>query len=77
MVEMQDQILNYLIKRKIAVRIYLTNGFQIKGHINSFDRYVILVEDSGNQQDMIYKSAISTIIPSEYIDDFTVEKEKG
>ncbi|PMP78531.1 MAG: RNA chaperone Hfq [Mesoaciditoga sp.] len=68
MAEMQNQILNYLRKRRITVRIYLTNGFQIKGRINSFDHYSILVKDGERQQNMIYKSAISTIVPSEYVE---------
>jgi host factor-I protein len=48
------------------VKVYLVNGFQTKGFIRSFDSYTVLLE-SGNQQSLIYKHAISTIIPSSYV----------
>ncbi len=58
--------MNYLRKGKIETKIYLVNGFQLKGLVRSFDDYTVLIED-GRQQNMVYKSAISTIIPSEYV----------
>lgn len=64
---LQDRLLNYLRKRKIEAKIYLVNGFQVKGLVRSFDNYTVLVE-SGRQQNMVYKHAISTIIPSEYVE---------
>jgi len=64
--QMQDKLLNYLRKGKIESKIYLVNGVQVKGLIRSFDDYTVLVED-GRQQSMVYKHAISTIIPSEHV----------
>jgi host factor-I protein len=46
----------------MPVTIFLTNGFQIRGLIKAFDAYVIIVEADGKQQ-MVYKHAISTVIP--------------
>jgi len=46
----------------MSVTIYLTNGFQIRGIVRGFDNYVILVESEGKQQ-MIYKHAVSTVVP--------------
>ena len=58
----QDMILNSARKDNIPVTVYLTNGFQIRGSVCAFDNYVIIVEVDGKQQ-MIYKHAISTIVP--------------
>ena len=58
----QDIILNSARKDNIPVTVYLTNGFQIRGNVCAFDNYVIIVEVDGKQQ-MIYKHAISTIVP--------------
>ncbi|AAD35611.1 host factor I [Thermotoga maritima MSB8] len=63
---LQDRFLNHLRVNKIEVKVYLVNGFQTKGFIRSFDSYTVLLE-SGNQQSLIYKHAISTIIPSSYV----------
>ncbi|ONI39807.1 RNA chaperone Hfq [Candidatus Epulonipiscium fishelsonii] len=60
---MQDLVLNKLRKEKILVTIFLTNGFQIKGILKGFDNFVIIV-DSEDKQQMLYKHAISTIVPS-------------
>jgi len=64
---LQDKLLNYLRKKKIEAKIYLINGFQVKGLVKSFDNYTVLIE-SGRQQNMVYKHAISTVIPSEYLE---------
>ena len=58
----QDAILNQLRRDENPITMFLTNGFQIRGIVKGFDNYVIIVE-SENKQQMIYKSAISTIIP--------------
>lgn len=63
---MQDLYLNYLRKEKIPVLIYLTNGTRLKGIIKSFDNFVVLLKQE-NQQ-FIYKHAISTIIPERDVD---------
>ena len=58
----QDMVLNQLRRENMSVTLYLTNGFQIRGLVRAFDNYVILVESEGKQQ-MIYKHAVSTVIP--------------
>lgn len=58
----QDVILNQVRKDHIPVTIFLTNGFQIRGLVKGFDSYVIVIESDGKQQ-MIYKHAISTVVP--------------
>jgi host factor-I protein len=59
---LQDPFLNALRKDRIPVSIYLVSGIKLQGQIESFDNFVILLRDSVSQ--MIYKSAISTIVPS-------------
>ena len=59
----QESTLELLKEKKIIVKIYLVNGVQINGLIKAFDPYVVVVEDE-KQQSIIYKHAISTVIPS-------------
>ncbi|OEF96005.1 RNA chaperone Hfq [Desulfuribacillus alkaliarsenatis] len=59
----QDVFLNQLRKDNIPVTIYLVNGFQIRGLIKGFDNFTVVIEAEGKQQ-LVYKHAISTFIPS-------------
>ena len=60
--KLQDVFLNQARREKIAVTIFLTNGFQFKGTVKGFDSYVVIL-DSDGKQNLVYKHAISTIIP--------------
>ncbi|MCF6218967.1 MAG: RNA chaperone Hfq [Gammaproteobacteria bacterium] len=59
---LQDPFLNALRKERIPVSVYLVNGIKLQGQIDSFDQFVVLLKNSVNQ--MIYKHAISTVVPS-------------
>ncbi len=59
---LQDPFLNALRRERIPVSIYLVNGIKLQGHIESFDQFVVLLKNTVNQ--MVYKHAISTIVPS-------------
>ena len=59
---LQDVFLNQARKDKIPVTIYLTNGFQFKGMVRGFDNYIVILDCDG-KQNLVYKHAISTIIP--------------
>ncbi|MBE5812974.1 MAG: RNA chaperone Hfq [Clostridiales bacterium] len=63
---LQDLFLNQVRKEKTSVTIYLTNGYQYKGTIKSFDNFVILLE-SDSKQNLIYKHSISAIVPSKAV----------
>ncbi|SHG95149.1 RNA chaperone Hfq [Tepidibacter thalassicus] len=63
---LQDLFLNQARKEKIGITIFLMNGVQLKGLVRGFDSYIIILENEGKQQ-MIYKHAISTIIPNKNI----------
>ena len=60
---MQDVFLNSIRKNNTFVTIFLTNGFQLKGFVKSYDNYTVLLESDGKQQ-LIYKHAISTYVPA-------------
>ncbi|MEJ7553121.1 MAG: RNA chaperone Hfq [Aquificaceae bacterium] len=62
--KLQEAFLNTARKRRVKVTIYLLNGVRLQGRIRSFDLYTILIED-GRQQTLVYKHAITTIIPAE------------
>lgn len=59
---LQDPFLNILRKERIPVSIYLVNGIKLQGQVESFDQFVVLLKNSVSQ--MIYKHAISTVVPS-------------
>ena len=59
---LQDVFLNQARKDRIPVTIYLTNGFQFRGVVRGFDNYVVIMDCDG-KQNLVYKHAISTIIP--------------
>ncbi len=62
---LQEPFLNTLRKERVPVSIYLVNGIKLQGQIDSFDQFVVLLRNSVNQ--MVYKHAISTIVPSRNI----------
>lgn len=62
----QDVFLNNVRKEKIPVTIYTTNGVKIMGNVISFDTFTIILHTNLGQQ-LIFKHAISTIIPSKNV----------
>ena len=62
---LQEPFLNALRKEKIQVSIYLVNGIKLQGQVDSFDQYVIILKNTVNQ--MVYKHAISTIVPAKTV----------
>lgn len=59
---LQDPFLNELRKQHMPVSIYLVNGIKLQGNIESFDQYVVLLRNTVTQ--MVYKHAISTVVPA-------------
>jgi len=62
---LQDPFLNALRKERVQVAIYLVNGIKLQGYVDSFDQYVILLKNTVTQ--MVYKHAVSTIVPSKAV----------
>ncbi|MCR2042696.1 RNA chaperone Hfq [Anaerosalibacter massiliensis] len=63
---LQDMFLNMARKDSVDITVFLVNGYQLKGTVKGFDNYTIILESEGKQQ-LIYKHAISTIVPSKTI----------
>ncbi|NNC23016.1 RNA chaperone Hfq [Salinisphaera sp. USBA-960] len=81
---LQEPFLNTLRKERVQVSIYLVNGIKLQGQIDSFDSFVVLLRNAVSQ--MVYKHAISTIVPArnvridkvdddEAVEDMSVEDE--
>lgn len=62
-INLQDVFLNQVRKEKQAITIFLLSGFQIRGLVTGFDNYTVVLDCEGKQE-LIYKHAISTIIPT-------------
>jgi host factor-I protein len=61
-INLQDTFLNQARKENMLTTVFLVNGYQIKGVVRSFDNFTLMLEVEGKQQ-LVYKHAISTIIP--------------
>ena len=59
---LQEIFLNRARREKMQVTVFLVNGFQLKGVVTGFDNFTMVLETDGKQQ-MIYKHAVSTIVP--------------
>ena len=68
---LQDPYLNALRKERIPVSIYLVNGIKLQGNVESFDQFVVLLKNQVSQ--MVYKHAISTIVPAKAVNITTFE----
>lgn len=74
-INLQDVFLNQVRKEHTPITIYLVNGFQLKGMVKGFDNYTIVLDNEGKQQ-LVYKHAVSTIMPLKPIN-FTFSPERG
>lgn len=59
---LQEPFLNALRRERVPVSIYLVNGIKLQGQVESFDQFVVLLKNSVSQ--MVYKHAISTVVPA-------------
>jgi host factor-I protein len=63
----QDSFLNNARRDKSPITIYLLSGVKLTGRIRSFDRYSVVLETSNNQEQLIFKHAISTVVTSKAV----------
>ena len=70
---LQEPFLNALRRERVPVAIYLVNGIKLQGQVESFDQCVVLLKNSVSQ--MIYKHAISTVVPARNVTVFEDEDE--
>ena len=66
-INLQDNFLNTTRRDKQLVTVFLVNGFQLRGVVSGFDNFVVVLDSEGKQQ-MIYKHAISTLIPMKAVE---------
>jgi len=71
---LQEPFLNALRRERVPVSIYLVNGIKLQGQVESFDQFVVLLKNSVSQ--MIYKHAISTVVPARNVRVFDEEDEQ-
>lgn len=60
---LQDHLLSGMRRSRTQVTLFLMNGFQLRGQIHSFDSFVVLLLQPDGKQHMVYKHAISTVVP--------------
>lgn len=70
---LQDLFLNSVRKQKISLTIFLINGVKLTGIVTSFDNFCVLLRRDGHSQ-LVYKHAISTIMPSQPVQMFEGEE---
>ena len=70
---LQEPFLNALRREKVPVAIYLVNGIKLQGQVESFDQFVVLLKNSVSQ--MIYKHAISTVVPARNVNVYEEDDE--
>jgi len=70
----QDVFLNHIRKNKTPVTIFLVNGVKLQGIATWFDNFSVLLRRDGHTQ-LVYKHAISTVMPSVPIQLFAPEKD--
>ncbi|MBQ2840922.1 MAG: RNA chaperone Hfq [Oscillospiraceae bacterium] len=73
---LQDVFLNKARSEGVSVTVFLTNGFQLKGYVRGFDCFTVVIVSEGRQQ-LIYKHAISTVVPSRALRYFDATEEEG
>ena len=71
---LQDLLLSKLRRSRMGATVFLVNGFQIRGEIRGFDSFVVVIYSDGKQQ-MVYKHAISTIVPEHPVPFMNREEE--
>ena len=72
---LQDPFLNTLRKERVPVSVFLVNGIKLQGQIEAFDQYVVVLKNAVSQ--MVYKHAISTVVPSRAVKVPTIVEQEN
>jgi host factor-I protein len=70
----QDVFLNHIRKNKSPITVFLINGVKLQGIVTRFDNFSVLLRRDGHTQ-LVYKHAISTVMPSEPVQLLEPEKD--
>ncbi|MDR3766797.1 MAG: RNA chaperone Hfq [Butyricicoccus sp.] len=74
-INLQDAFLNVVRQQAQPVTVFLMNGFQMRGIVRGFDSFVVIFDVDGRQQ-MIYKHAISTVVPQHKVEFYSRREDK-
>ena len=66
-INLQDMFLNQVRKEGIGVTIYLMGGVQLRGQVRGFDAFTVLLDTPGKPTQLVYKHAITSIVPAKQI----------
>ncbi|MFM9872414.1 MAG: RNA chaperone Hfq [Fimbriimonadaceae bacterium] len=66
-INLQDMFLNQVRKENIQVTIYLMGGVQLRGSVKGFDAFTVLLDSPGKPTQLVYKHAVTSIVPSKQV----------
>jgi host factor-I protein len=66
-INLQDMFLNQVRKEGIGVTIYLMGGVQLRGQVKGFDAFTVLLDSPGKPTQLVYKHAITSVVPTKQI----------
>jgi host factor-I protein len=73
---LQDIFLNQVRKENISVTIYLVNSVQLRGIVRGFDAFTVMLDSPGRATQLVYKHAITSIVPSRPVSGFYGEPQR-
>lgn len=73
---LQDIFLNQVRKDNVSVTIYLVNGVQLRGIVRGFDAFTVLLESPGRPTQLVYKHAVTSVVPSRPLRSFSGDAER-
>lgn len=74
---LQDVFLNQVRKENIGVTIYLIGGVQLRGMVRGFDAFTVLLDSVGKPTQLVYKHAVTSIVPSRPVSNFYQDSHRG
>lgn len=68
-INLQDMFLNQVRKENVSVTVYLMGGVQLRGVVKGFDAFTLLLDSPGKPTQLVYKHAITSVVPSQQVGD--------
>ena len=75
-VNLQDTFLNQVRKENVGVMIYLIGGVQLRGNVRGFDSFTILLDSPGKPTQLVYKHAVTSIVPMRPLQNLYAEAQR-
>lgn len=66
-INQQDMFLNQARKEGVQITIYLIGGIQLRGTVRGFDAFTVLLNSPGKPSQLVYKHAITSIVPAQQL----------